>query len=84
MIHNIAELGKHRVLGHRFTVHLASRGIFESDFDRQFYRVTSVGKALAGIDGSSSRSIEGEKPILSAVEGTAYEVWCRNSAAELA
>jgi hypothetical protein len=48
-------------------VHLASRGIFESDFDLRFYRVTLVGKVLAGIDASSSRSIGGE-PILSAVE----------------
>ena len=51
----------------RSAVHLAPRDIFESDFDRQLYRVTLVGKLLVGIDGSSSRSIEGE-PILSAAE----------------
>ena len=51
----------------RSTVHLAPRDIFESDFDRQLYRVTLVGKPLVGIDGSLSRSIEGE-PILSAAE----------------
>ena len=51
----------------RSTVHLAPRDIFESDFDRQLYRVTLTGKPLVGIDGSLSRSIEGE-PILSAAE----------------
>ena len=51
----------------RSTVHLAPRDIFESDFDRQLYRVTLVGKPLVGTDGSLSRSIEGE-PILSAAE----------------
>jgi alpha-ketoglutarate-dependent taurine dioxygenase len=51
----------------RSTVHLAPRDIFESDFDRQLYRVTLVGMPLVGIDGNLSRSIEGE-PILSASE----------------
>jgi taurine dioxygenase len=51
----------------RSTVHLAPRDIFESDFDRQLYRVTLVGKPLVGVDGKPSRSIEGQ-PILSAAE----------------
>jgi alpha-ketoglutarate-dependent sulfate ester dioxygenase len=49
----------------RSTAHLAPTDIFESDFDRQLYRITLVGKPLVGIDGKPSRSIEGE-PILSA------------------
>jgi len=51
----------------RSIVHLSPLDIFESDFDRQLYRVTLVGKPLVGIDGNLSRSIEGE-PILSASE----------------
>lgn len=51
----------------RSTVHLAPRDIFESDFDRQLYRVTLVGQPLVGTDGKLSRSIEGQ-PILSAAE----------------
>src|SRR5262249_58625326 len=48
----------------RSTVHLAPTDIFESDFDRQLYRVTLVGKPLLGVDGQPSKSIEGV-PILS-------------------
>jgi taurine dioxygenase len=51
----------------RSTVHLAPRDIFESDFDRQLYRVTLVGQPLVGVDGQKSRAIEGV-PILSAAE----------------
>jgi Taurine catabolism dioxygenase TauD, TfdA family len=51
----------------RSTVHLAPTDIFESDFDRQLYRVTLVGKPLVGVDGRPSKSIEGV-PILSAAE----------------
>lgn len=51
----------------RSTAHLAPTDIFESDFDRQLYRITLVGQPLVGVDGSSSRSIEGV-PILSAAE----------------
>ena len=51
----------------RSTAHLAPRDIFESDFDRQLYRVTLVGQPLVGVDGRPSRSLEGE-PILSAAE----------------
>src|SRR5436305_11103559 len=51
----------------RSTSHLAPTDIFESDFDRQLYRVTLVGKPLVGVDGQPSKSIEGV-PILSAAE----------------
>ncbi|MBT6276992.1 MAG: TauD/TfdA family dioxygenase, partial [Chromatiales bacterium] len=43
----------------RATAHLAPRDIFESDFDRQFYRVTMMGDVPVGVDGRSSTSLEG-------------------------
>ena len=51
----------------RSTAHLAPRDIFESDFDRQLYRITLVGEPLVGVDGTPSRAIEGV-PIRSAAE----------------
>lgn len=51
----------------RSTAHLAPTDIFQSDFDRQLYRITLVGQPLIGTDGKPSRSIEGQ-PILSAAE----------------
>ena len=51
----------------RSTAHLAPRDIFQSDFDRQLYRITLVGEKLTGVDGQVSRSIDG-LPILSAAE----------------
>lgn len=51
----------------RSTAHLAPRDIFQSDFDRQLYRITLVGEPLVGVDGQTSRAIEG-LPILSAAE----------------
>jgi taurine dioxygenase len=51
----------------RSTSHLAPTDIFESDFDRQLYRITLVGQKLTGVDGKPSRAIEG-LPILSAAE----------------
>jgi alpha-ketoglutarate-dependent taurine dioxygenase len=51
----------------RSTAHLAPRDIFQSDFDRQLYRITLVGEKLIGVDGKPSRSIEG-MPVLSAAE----------------
>jgi taurine dioxygenase len=44
----------------RSTCHLAPRDIFDSDFDRQFYRVTLLGDVPVGIDGRSSTAREGE------------------------
>lgn len=51
----------------RATVHLAPTDIFESDEDRQLYRITLVGETPVGVDGRSSLSLEGD-PILSARE----------------
>jgi len=51
----------------RSTAHLAPRDIFESDFDRQLYRITLVGEVPVGVDGRPSTPIEGE-PILSVEE----------------
>ena len=51
----------------RSTSHLAPTDIFQSDFDRQLYRITLVGQPLVGVDGRSSAAIEGV-PILSAAE----------------
>ncbi|HWA42208.1 MAG TPA: TauD/TfdA family dioxygenase [Hypericibacter adhaerens] len=51
----------------RATAHLAPRDIYDSDFDRQLYRVTLVGQPLVGVDGTPSRSLRGQ-PILSAAQ----------------
>ena len=51
----------------RSTSHLAPTDIFQSDFDRQLYRITLVGQPLVGVDGRPSTAIEGV-PILSAAE----------------
>lgn len=51
----------------RSTAHLAPTDIFESDFDRQLYRITLVGQPLVGVDGTPSKAIEG-LPILSAAD----------------
>lgn len=47
----------------RATAHLAPTDIFESDYDRQLYRVTLVGDVPVGVDGRSSTAIKGA-PIL--------------------
>jgi taurine dioxygenase len=44
----------------RATAHLAPRDIFDSDFDRQFYRVTLVGDVPADVDGKPSLALEGD------------------------
>ena len=46
----------------RATAHLAPSDIYQTDFDRQFYRVTLLGEVPTAVDGSTSRAIEG-KPI---------------------
>ena len=43
----------------RATAHLAPADIFESDFDRQFYRVTLQGEVPVGVDGKPSSAISG-------------------------
>ena len=44
----------------RATAHLAPRDIFDSDFDRQFYRDTLLGDVPVGVDGQPSTALEGE------------------------
>ena len=44
----------------RSTAHLAPTDIFESDFDRQLYRITLVGEVPVGADGRESVSLKGE------------------------
>jgi taurine dioxygenase len=44
----------------RATAHLAPRDIFDSDFDRQFYRVTLNGDIPIGVDGEPSTLISGD------------------------
>ena len=51
----------------RSTSHLAPQDIFQSDFDRQLYRITLVGDVPVGIDGKESTSLQGA-PILSVGE----------------
>ena len=48
----------------RSTAHLAPTDIFESNYDRQLYRVTLVGDVPVGTDGKQSNSLQGQ-PILS-------------------
>ena len=43
----------------RATAHLAPRDIFDTDFERDFYRVTLVGDVPRGVDGRESVAIEG-------------------------
>jgi len=52
----------------RATAHLAPEDIFETDSDRQLYRVTLVGDVPIGVDGRPSTPIVGEKlgPVLPA------------------
>ena len=44
----------------RSTCHQAPRDIFNSDFERQFYRTTLVGDVPIGIDGRRSTSLLGD------------------------
>lgn len=44
----------------RSVCHLAPRDIYESEFDRQLYRVTLVGDVPVGVDGRPSVSISGD------------------------
>jgi len=43
----------------RSVTHLAPSDIFDTDFDRQFYRVTILGDIPVGVDGTPSTGIEG-------------------------
>jgi alpha-ketoglutarate-dependent sulfate ester dioxygenase len=53
------EPGSVAMWDNRATSHLAPRDIFDVDFDRQFYRVTMMGKTPTGTDGKPSTLIEG-------------------------
>lgn len=44
----------------RATQHQAIRDVYDSDFDREFYRVTLNGAIPVGVDGQPSRHISGE------------------------
>jgi taurine dioxygenase len=48
------------VWDNRATAHLAPEDIFETNFDRQLYRVTLVGDVPVGVDGARSTSIVGD------------------------
>ncbi|MBB3211759.1 taurine dioxygenase [Herbaspirillum sp. Sphag1AN] len=52
----------------RSTAHLAPVDFYDSDFDRQLYRITLVGDVPVGPDGKSSVSIEGEPVLAHSVE----------------
>lgn len=57
------EAGSVAFWDNRSTAHLAPTDIFDTDFDRQLYRVTLVGDVPVGVDGTPSTSLEGD-PIL--------------------
>ena len=57
------EAGDMAMWDNRATSHLAPTDIFESDFDRQLYRITLVGDVPVGVDGRPSVALKG-KPIL--------------------
>ncbi len=52
----------------RSTCHLGPSDIFQSDAERQLYRITLVGDVPVGVDGSPSRAIEGEPVLAYAAE----------------
>ena len=43
----------------RSTCHLAPRDIFDTEWDRQFFRVTLLGDVPVGVDGRESVAIDG-------------------------
>ncbi|MEL0111909.1 MAG: TauD/TfdA family dioxygenase, partial [Rickettsiales bacterium] len=44
----------------RSVVHCAPRDIYETDFDRQLYRITMLGDVPVGLDGRASVALQGE------------------------
>lgn len=52
----------------RAALHLAPRDIFDTDFERQFYRVTLMGQCLTGLNGATSKLISG-RPITPLADG---------------
>lgn len=65
--------GSVAIWDNRATAHLAPRDIYETDFDRQFYRVTLVGEVPVGVDGRASTRLSGE-PIGAYQSGKAQSV----------
>jgi alpha-ketoglutarate-dependent taurine dioxygenase len=66
------ELGDIAMWDNRSTAHLAPTDIFESNYDRQLYRVTLVGDVPVGTDGKQSISLQGQ-PILSVQDELALQ-----------
>ena len=62
------EAGSVAFWDNRSTAHLAPVDIFDTDFDRQLYRITLVGDVPIGPDGRSSVAIEGEPVVAHSVE----------------
>ena len=52
----------------RSTAHLAPVDIFDTEFDRQLYRITLVGDVPVGPDGKTSVSIEGAPVLAHGIE----------------
>ncbi|MCP4221845.1 MAG: hypothetical protein GY773_00700, partial [Actinomycetia bacterium] len=50
----------------RSTAHLPPSDVYDTDFDRQLWRVTMMGEIPVGIDGKPSTSLEGDpiKPVV--------------------
>jgi alpha-ketoglutarate-dependent taurine dioxygenase len=61
------ETGDIAMWDNRSTAHLAPSDIFESDFDRQLYRITLVGDTPVGVDGRQSVGLKGA-PILAVAQ----------------
>lgn len=53
------EPGSVAMWDNRATAHLAPRDIFDTDFERQFWRVTLLGEVPVGVDGEPSTLLEG-------------------------
>jgi len=66
------ESGDIAMWDNRSTAHLAPTDIFESNYDRQLYRVTLVGDVPVGTDGKQSNSLQGQ-PILSVQDELALQ-----------
>ena len=62
------EAGSVAFWDNRSTAHLAPVDIFDTDFDRQLYRITLVGDVPIGPDGRASVAIEGEPVVAHSVE----------------
>ena len=54
------EMGDIAMWDNRATAHLAPTDIFDSDFDRQLYRITLLGDVPVGVDGRPSVALKGE------------------------